>query len=533
MSVRDIRHPRASWVRAFSAVGVPGVLALILVADPLVGLALGAGAGFLGVRMWRTAHGPAPVRPGPLVVALLYIGMLGVLFASSDAPLDGTQSSLVLALAVVCALPVVAWARRPDHSGPLLPLVGLVYALTFGLSLLGRQSLTRASHIGVLLPEGGLTRALLYALAGFLALLVAYWAARSIRLPDGLKAPALNLGASGTRWMGLAVLGILAQLVQSNVDVPLALAQPLELIDSLSLLGIAGLYVRWRQGLHTPLEPLALAGLLGFDALLGFSSGANYQGLEVVLTVGLAELALTRRWRWTFIVLAVVALIIFQPVKSAFRLDVASGGPGGIAGWSSTVGQTWTDGDVVTREVVDDFASRMGYAPTFAEVITLTPAVVPYWGAETFVPVLTKPVPRFLLPSKPLEDLGQEFGHRYAFLARSDTATSYNVPHLIEFYMSFGPIGVLAGMSLLGVLYRVADRYARRGRGPQGAVVYAYLLSPFLLIQSNVSLILPGVAYRILALYVVVHVSPTLRRPTRLMVDAPKPNRANARAIPT
>jgi hypothetical protein len=130
---------------------------------------------------------------------------------------------------------------------------------------------------------------------------------------------------------------------------------------------------------------------------------------------------------------------------------------------------------------------------TFAEVIEKTPAQIPYWGGETLYPLLFKPIPRLLYPDKPSEHSGQTFGHLYWFLDPDDETTSYNLPQLIELYGNFGIPGVLVGMFLLGILYRVIQYiFVHPGMGLGAMVGAVYIFTRLLLIESPLSLVIGG-----------------------------------------
>ena len=70
-----------------------------------------------------------------------------------------------------------------------------------------------------------------------------------------------------------------------------------------------------------------------------------------------------------------------------------------------------------------------------------TPSIIPFWDGESYLPIFTKFIPRFLWPEKPTENMGQEFGHRYGVLAWDNLTTSMNTPIVAEAYMNFGDKG--------------------------------------------------------------------------------------------
>ncbi len=127
--------------------------------------------------------------------------------------------------------------------------------------------------------------------------------------------------------------------------------------------------------------------------------------------------------------------------------------------------------------------------------------IVPYWRGATYYPILLKPIPRFMWPNKPTDESGQEFGHRYGYLALADHQTTYNLPQTVELYANFGVIGVIIGSFLFGIVYRVVELmffHARSGIGAiaVGSVITCQLLS----IESGASLVIGGLIVSMISL---------------------------------
>src|SRR5262249_40379073 len=100
------------------------------------------------------------------------------------------------------------------------------------------------------------------------------------------------------------------------------------------------------------------------------------------------------------------------------------------------------------REAGEKAGSRADHLSDFAHVIARTGTSVPYWGGETYMTLFTSLIPRVLYPNKPKKKLGQEYGHRYRFIAPSDHGTSINFEQIVEMYANFGAEGVCIGMFL-------------------------------------------------------------------------------------
>ena len=211
----------------------------------------------------------------------------------------------------------------------------------------------------------------------------------------------------------------------------------------------------------------------------------------------------------SWLVLGFVAFLVVRTVQVEFReLTWQEGRP---AIWvlerlsvMAEVGVASLSEPGFLRDAWQVGLSRVSHVMTFAEVVRLTPDYVPFWGGETYWPLVWKLVPRALFPDKPLEITGQEFGHRYGFLSPDDWVTSYNLPQLVEFYANFGPAGVVVGMFLLGVLYRfVQSIFAHPRMGFGATVAWLYLAVKLLLIESALSMVVGGVVQALVFLWAV------------------------------
>ena len=87
---------------------------------------------------------------------------------------------------------------------------------------------------------------------------------------------------------------------------------------------------------------------------------------------------------------------------------------------------------------------------------------MPYWDGITYLPIFTKFIPRVVWPDKPVENMGQQFGHKYNRLKDEDTFTSMNTPILAEMFMNFGVWGMYLGCALLALIYLLIENVFNR-----------------------------------------------------------------------
>jgi hypothetical protein len=111
--------------------------------------------------------------------------------------------------------------------------------------------------------------------------------------------------------------------------------------------------------------------------------------------------------------------------------------------------------ELVLRYVV----ANLEELSNLSEVISMTPAELPYQFGSTFTPVIFKPVPRVLMPSKPL---GAD-----ALFTRQSSPNAYDSGLVTglgawgEWYLNFSWLGLILGMALTGALSSAAYKAMR------------------------------------------------------------------------
>ena len=141
---------------------------------------------------------------------------------------------------------------------------------------------------------------------------------------------------------------------------------------------------------------------------------------------------------------------------------------------------------------------------SFARVVDFTPKVVPYWMGYSYRALLWAPIPRVIFPWKPTIGLGQEFGHRYAFLEPENYSTAWNLPQTVEMYVNFGIIGVIIGMFLMGVIYRsLYEMFCHPKSGEGSILIGLFVFMKLSLIESDFATVFGNIVYFIILLILV------------------------------
>ena len=464
-----------------------------------------------------TAPVSARSRPSSLTgLRLLTIAIALVPIVALGVPSDIPTESRVLAsiLWILCLVPAWHYLRLPERRRPpvpFLPLVGGVYLFYYPLHVVLGQS--SVNYLFRLEPAFDYDRPVQFALAGWVALLIGYYGGTGLRLNSPFRhVRPTDLGTLRA-WGKLLVWGgLLFDAARQIVPIPTVLRGLLYFTSMFSLLGIALLTILAVQKRLTRQERWALYAGIVLTALLRAGSGLISNVVILALTVFLAVWAGGGRlgFRWIVIAaLSVAAMVGMRSVAMEYRArSWFAETQLSLVGRALLMGQllvSKVQGEGVTATVEDGWsivAGRSANLDLLADVVRQTGSTVPFWGGETYLSLVGFAVPRFIWPSKPTKTLGQDFGHRYGYLDSWDTWTSINMPFLVEFYANFGEVGVLVGMVIVGLLYRLLDNDLNRAGQPlQVTICSLVLLIPLLNIESDFSLVFGGLFMNGVALW--------------------------------
>lgn len=459
----------------------------------------------------------APARAASLnALRLLTLAAAFVPVVALGFPSEIPREARVLAsiLWVLCLIPAWHYLQLPERRRPpvpFLPLIGAVYIFYFPLHVvLGQSSVNYLFHLD---PAFDYDRPVQYALAGWVSLLIGYYGGASLRLNSPFRyVRPTDLGTLRV-WGKLMLWGGLSfDAARQVLPVPIVLRGVLYFGSMLSLLGISLLTILAVQRRLTRRERWMLYAGIALTALPRAGSGLVSNVVILALTVFLAVWAGGGRlgFRWLFIAtFSVASMMVMRSVAMEYRArswfaetQLSLAGRALLMG-DLMVSKVQTEGVVATVE--DGWsivAGRSANLDLLADVVRQTGSTVPFWGGETYLSLVGFAVPRFIWPSKPTKTLGQDFGHRYGYLDSWDTWTSINLPFLVEFYANYGEVGVLIGMVIVGLLYRLLDNDLNRAGQPlQVTICSLVLLVPLLNIESDFSLVFGGLFMNGVALW--------------------------------
>jgi hypothetical protein len=235
--------------------------------------------------------------------------------------------------------------------------------------------------------------------------------------------------------------------------------------------------------------------IIGSDLVSSLTWGFIHWGIVIVLTY----IGATKRIPYLWGSVIVAFFLAIQPIKKEYRArtwfyEESNLGYGDkILLFGEMIGNAYF-GSLSTMNLSDEennisTVDRMNNLNTMAAIITDTPSRQPHMHGETYMPLLTKFIPRFLWPEKPLENTGNSWGVRYGYLSKG-TGTSFNLPWVPEMYMNFGLIGVLVLSALVGVGFAWFSRlFWIKASDPSSYAFGMVIGMPLFYVEGNLSLV--------------------------------------------
>ncbi len=434
-----------------------------------------------------------------LVVASLTIGLLTTINGPGT-PLRYLLGTLLL---WVSAYPAWRYFADRERRIPFLPAMSAIYFFSYGMPAFHANLRVRGFR-----PSGELVEmTLLLALAGLVLLLIAFYRFQLVKSLPRLR---LGLELRNHAWRILVVAYLCALVRVPGLRIPLAVAELTNFISFLPVVLLCGLFLLFLRGeLGRPLVLLGgllLLAMLLLDFVTGSVSNPAFT-LSNLLFVYVAE-----RGKLPIAVLAIAAVLLIPALgtKQEYRKEItrqtelSTLDKMGLFG--DLIGGVFTGANNKGFSEANEVAeNRVDHLSSFAYVIACTPSVVPYWEGATYEDFFWSFVPRILVPSKPKKTLGQDYGHRYMFLDKRDYQTSINLEQTVEMFANFGVWGVLVGMFVMGLLYRMLYEILASPLGDGGTLVAASIFRVLLNIESDFSLVFGSIVQQSILLMVVLY----------------------------
>lgn len=413
---------------------------------------------------------------------LLVLGLLPVLLL-----LATDRFSFLARLAawiglVLAGLPTVTLLTNRRARPSSVAGLSLMITLCYFLAVLHEERLLlRWGEARI--TESAVTLAMVYAALSIPVLQLGWWLCGTLGAPRLLPRLRLPLSERALLMGGVAIVGwsLLFDLLRMRGLVP----RSQQLISVLSVL--APIDLGYAMVLLPSLRPgreslgWLFWGLTAASSLVALMSGSLAPMVQPLLVYLLGWLLIRRRLRVWPIVLGMLAVLLFQPVKGEFRAKV----------WDREVrlslveraqlfldlsARHWLGGETaptVDRErSLKVAAARTASALQLSHIIEMTPAAIPHQGGNTYRYFRYTLLPRVFFPDKPSAQYADVWAAvMYGYTTPTGTAhVMVGLPQLAESYINFGFAGGLVVVLLVGLLLRIADEIFAHPEAGTGAL---------------------------------------------------------------
>lgn len=426
-------------------------------------------------------------------------------------------SFLASTLFIMCSIPIMKKLEKKDDTLPFFEFASIAYILFFSLPVFFLDAKEDFFlHSWTYVSESALVKALIFVNIGYIFLYLGFYRmkrANIVKLFPRVRLKKLSSWNLLRIAIILIVFGMTSDLYPQFFKVHFVLNAVFYFFRFFPRIGIGLLFIEYLKGrLSPPLKILLFFAFIPYLLIKDFAIGL------LAPLVFDASMFLFLIWyvRRKFpIPVFIIGMLIFIPFlerRDIYRELILPGGRYYEAGsirrnilYFNLVKEGFQKKKLnIYLDGWEFFMKRVNHSSELGACITKTPSKIPYWWGHSFKPLLTAVFPRFLVPLKPTEDMGQEYGHRYAFLHPADNLTSFNLPMIAELYINFGLIGIIAGMFFLGFVYRVLYHIINyEGLSESVAVIAAIIFMGLMNIESNISLVFGNVVEYIIVLYVI------------------------------
>jgi hypothetical protein len=403
---------------------------------------------------------------------------------------------------------------------PLIELVGLQYAIAFGLSVFFESEVRVMGGI-MLRPEArAVTVAQLSALLAIAFIIGGYALARRL---IRLRAPIIPKDPSKDRLLAYGTFVVVSSIAVSLVaGLSVGALGPMEVVLPRTL-GLAVLATMYFGGTPTRRERFIIGGLFIGSLLYGLIAGMMQLLLEPLVIWAVARWRFRRKAPIGFGMAILALALILQPIKGYYRTFMGAGGRSfspaeAVATYALLARDYWSaigKSDAVAAQGQASVAQRFSLLQSTAHYIQLTPSEHAYKGPLTLLYPIYGLVPRVLWPDKPsAQQANRVLPIEYGIQVPEGIAlnqTIFAVGHVAEVYTALGFAGIMPVFFILGLLYAIPQIALGTPRGDNvlaPTAVLLWLAVNMMYIESTIGnafggliqqLIVQSVIFRVLA----------------------------------
>lgn len=448
--------------------------------------------------------------------------------------LPPTLSTLILwvtsenessAIAVICALIllILPWYsyqqwRKSSEGLPLFAIISFIYWLYYAFPLFWGDRTVLQADIDKTATEDGITQAMLMVVAGVLSLKIGMLSKLSKRLrPSHL--PTIELKPSRLHYLRAVLgVGIVTNLFETS---PYLFGEGgrqviLTFITIIPMIPFAILFREYMRGNSSRWDKYLIAAFLLVRIVVGIASGWLGVLLAILIICGAIYISERRRIPALIVALTVASVLFFQVGKEEFRktywTEEEQGGKlERVEFWINASLEKWDDAlsnpsSKTIKDATYPSLGRVALLTQAADVIDLTPSVVPYQYGSLYTYLVIGFIPRFFWPDKPsVNEANQFYQVAYGVTDESNLGkVSIAIGMLTESYINFGWFGVFPIMFLLGVFL---DFYQKTSLSTSSGALMSgigfAMLPHFLAIESQLAIYMGGIIQSLIMILLV------------------------------
>jgi hypothetical protein len=401
-----------------------------------------------------------------------------------------SQRLLAWLVFAIGTAPGFYYLARP-RGVPLIELVGLQYAMGFGLSVFFESGLQVVGGSYIAPDSRAITKALLCSALAFVYIFLGYTLATRVIRPRrtilAFQPPTGRLLAYGVAVTGSALL-----LLTTGIGFSAALSGPMEVALPRTL-GLAALACLFYGAQLRPWQRVTIICAFAAATFWGLLAGMTQFMIEPILIWAIARWVLRKRPPLALGAIMVALFLVLQPVKTYYRQFMGSGVRSftpseAISAYASLTRQYWTSVGQSGAVLLQGQASagqRLSMLHQTAHYIELTPRYIDYKGPRTILYPMYSWMPRVLWPDKPTaQEANKTLPVEYGIQSPENVATTmFGVGHVAEVYTGLGMAGIMPIFFILGLLY-AAPRIAL---GEEGSLAATAALIWFAVTLTNIS----------------------------------------------
>jgi hypothetical protein len=433
-----------------------------------------------------------------------------VLILNLYAPAEPTVIERILASGIILVAfgAIWRWIYRGGGEAEFgfLPVVLIVYFLEYALPIFTLKVYSMDVFTTESLAASSVEKSLLLASIGLICILIGYYHPWRRLVARALPKPRLrwrNKNAVQLMSLCFAALALIVFVITLQTKLSSEIQAYVNLPSEFFYLAIVALLILQLEGeLTWRYAALLWIVLIPLRALIGLAQGALGFAMIEAAALLITYATIKRQIPWIVFVIGFAAFFFMQPIKGLMRTMVFAGRAANSeqdqSQKFSALAATGEQGLAVVEsldpgDLLAIATNRLASIMVLSQVVELTPEDVPYWNGASYYPFMFLVIPRFLYPEKPSELPGNVLAHQYGMLAPENWEVSINLMQLLELYGNFGPLGVLLGSILIGVIYRtINDLFLHQGAGLGALVGGIYLFTHLTDIENATSSIFGG-----------------------------------------